>query len=517
MSDTITPQEAAARVLGAEEVALIDLRDPGPFSEGHPLFAVPCPYSDLETSIGALVPRASAPVIVIDGGDKIAQMAADALARMGYTDLSIVQGGTPAWEGSGHTLYKGVHVPSKTLGELAELTLHPRPVAPADLAAWLSGSRDVLFFDTRPAAEHAKMTVPGAVCLPNGELPHRIDSLPADRPIVLTCAGRTRGIVGAASLSLIAPDREVWWLEDGTQGWRLAGLDLAHDTTPAALPSADAEATRLRAGRFIATHAIPRATAADVEAMRADAARTTYVLDVRDPSETAADPVPCARPAPVVTLVQATDQFIGLRRARVVLVDDLGLRGALAAYWLRALGHEVAVCTITDALRALSPVPLPAASFGPVPRIAAGQALADVAAGGARVVDLRTSLAHQAGTVTGAIWSIRSRLWDVPAEPAAVYLIGDATTRADLAAETLLAQGRTVVRVVEGGLPALAKAGAAIGPGRAMDLAEAVDIISFAHGRHDGDADASRLYLSWEKGLVDQLSADERAQFHLHA
>ncbi len=58
---------------------------------------------------------------------------------------------------------------------------------------------------------------------------------------------------------------------------------------------------------------------------------------------------------------------------------------------------------------------------------------------------------------------------------------------------------------------------AAIVAGLRWTLSAAVDVISFAHGRHDGDADASRLYLSWEKGLVDQLSAEERAQFRLTA
>ncbi len=140
MSDIITPQQAAARVLGTGEVALIDLREAGPFSEGHPLFAVPCPFSEMEPAIGALVPRGSAPIILIDGGDGIAELAAEGLADMGYSDVSVVAGGTPAWAATGYTLYKGVHVPSKTLGELAELALHPRPVVPADLAAWLAGA-----------------------------------------------------------------------------------------------------------------------------------------------------------------------------------------------------------------------------------------------------------------------------------------------------------------------------------------------------------------------------------------
>ena len=512
MARIITAIEANARLLGPGECALIDLREPGPFSEGHPLFAVPCPFSELETSIGALVPRLSAPVILIDGGDGIAEEAAGILAAMGYSDLSRVDGGAPAWGAAGLTLFPGVHVPSKTLGELAELALHPRPLSPETLAAWRAEGRAFHFYDTRPASEHAQMTVPGAVCLPNGELVHRIDSLPPEGPVVLTCAGRTRGIVGAASLSLIAPGREVWWLEDGTQGWRLAGHDLVRGNAPAPLPASDGDATRARAETFMATHGIAEIGAAEVARMLGEDRRTTFVLDVRDPAEARADPIPSAVSAPVVTLVQATDRFIGPRRARAVLVDDPGLRGALAAYWLRALGFEVFACRIDEGLRALPPRVVPDLPRATIPKIGAAEALAEQAAGRAILVDLRSSTAHTAGTVAGALWSHRAALSDLPQGPA-LFLIGDDGPRAELAAASLTGRGRADVRLVVGGFPALEAAGASILPGRDMPLSEAVDIISFAHGRHEGNAEASRLYLSWEKGLVDQLSPEERAQF----
>jgi hypothetical protein len=48
-----------------------------------------------------------------------------------------------------------------------------------------------------------------------------------------------------------------------------------------------------------------------------------------------------------------------------------------------------------------------------------------------------------------------------------------------------------------------------------MPLATAVDVTSFAHGRHDGDLAASKCYLDWEQGLVPALSTDERAAFRL--
>jgi hypothetical protein len=41
------------------------------------------------------------------------------------------------------------------------------------------------------------------------------------------------------------------------------------------------------------------------------------------------------------------------------------------------------------------------------------------------------------------------------------------------------------------------------------------DVTWFAHGRHDGDLDASRTYLDWEVGLEHQLDAEERAEYAL--
>ena len=71
---------------------------------------------------------------------------------------------------------------------------------------------------------------------------------------------------------------------------------------------------------------------------------------------------------------------------------------------------------------------------------------------------------------------------------------------------------------IEGGHEALVSAGAPVEatPGLPDDN-EAIDHLFFVHDRHDGNLDASRRYLEWETGLVGQLDARERAEFHLLA
>ena len=41
----------------SREIAFFDVREPGPFADGHPFFAVPLPYSRFELDIGHLAPN----------------------------------------------------------------------------------------------------------------------------------------------------------------------------------------------------------------------------------------------------------------------------------------------------------------------------------------------------------------------------------------------------------------------------------------------------------------------------
>jgi len=509
--------DANRQILSEGETAFLDLREAGPFSEGHPLFAVPVPYSSLEARIGILVPRLSTPLILIDDGDGIADAGAEALASMGYRDIAILEGGAPAWVGAGLTLFKGVNVPSKTLGELAEARFHPKTIQPETLATWQREHQKVSFFDCRPPTEFRKMTVPGAACLPNGEIAHRLPALRPEEPIVITCAGRTRGIIGALSLAQIAPSREIYALENGTQGWALAGLDLERGSAPGALPELDGDKagkTRVCAEAFLNEQKIPLVGVAEVLAFTGDETRTTYCFDLRSAAEAGADPLAAFAHVWSGQIVQATDRWVGVRHARLVLADDLGLRAALAAFWLRMLGFEVHVALIDDALRAIPKPDHPTYRLPPIAEIDAVAALSEAGTKKSRLFDLRPSQQFAAGHVLSSVWTIRPQLSRINVSER-VLLIGDDGPEAELAATELLRLGHRNVALIRGGFSALRDAGAAIETGPPLPLAEAIDVTSFAHGRHDGDLAASKKYLDWEQGLVAALSADERRVFRI--
>ena len=366
------------------------------------------------------------------------------------------------------------------------------------------------------------MRIPGSRCLPNGELVHRIDAVApsGSEPVVVTCAGRTRGLLGALSLRLVGHKGPVHALENGTQGWFLAGFDLERGGEPPAFPALDAGhllASRERADHLVERFGISRIEPGIAGAMLGNPDRTTYLLDVRSDSEVRAGHVAAAVHAPGGQLVQATDRWIGVRRARLLLCDDGGLRAPLAAFWLKQLGFDAAVVTIDENLRALAPrvAPKPARL---AQSVTAARALRRLVRSGARLLDLRSSLEHRRGHVAGAIWAIRPRFASQNHAFVGrdVLVVSETRAVADLAAHDLMALGAGRILWVEGGHNALVAEGAAVERSpRHPSAIQAIDHLLFAHDRHHGNRDAARLYLDWETGLIARLDAAERAEFNL--
>src|ERR1700686_841282 len=100
---TVSPPEVRAMLKDGGEMALLDVREEGVFSEqGHPFFANSVPLSRLELTIRELVPRRLPRIVVYDGGpgasdgEGLAERAATKLALMGYRNLAVMAGGAPA-------------------------------------------------------------------------------------------------------------------------------------------------------------------------------------------------------------------------------------------------------------------------------------------------------------------------------------------------------------------------------------------------------------------------------------
>src|SRR6185436_6418498 len=87
------------------EIALLDAREEVPFDARHLLMAACTPLSRMELLLDACVPRRAARVVWCDDGEGLAQRAAARMMALGYTDVSVLEGGIAVWEAAGFRNY----------------------------------------------------------------------------------------------------------------------------------------------------------------------------------------------------------------------------------------------------------------------------------------------------------------------------------------------------------------------------------------------------------------------------
>jgi rhodanese-related sulfurtransferase len=237
------------------------------------------------------------------------------------------------------------------------------------------------------------------------------------------------------------------------------------------------------------------------------------VLDVRTPEEFRAGSLPGAAHAPGGQLVQATDAWVGVRNARIVLADSEGVRAPVVAAWLKQLGCDVYV--LEDGVNSGLKVPAPAkAKLAALPKISADELKQALAAGSCSAFYLGPSMNYRKQHVPGSRWSIRSRIVRDAGNAKAVVLITRDTDVAQAAAIDLAEAGITNVKLLEGGLATWTNAGYALeaSPQTPPDT-ECIDYLFFVHDRHLGNREAMKQYLAWETGLIKQLDEQDKASF----
>ena len=504
-----------------QEIALLDVRELGQYGLSHPFFAIPLAYSGFELRLPALVPNRSTRVALYDDGTGVAEKAAARAEAMGYDNIHVLEGGTDAWVKAGYTLYSGVNVPSKTFGELIEHELGTPRIPAEELKAMQDASQDFVLVDGRPFAEYTRFNIPGGVCCPNGELSLRIRELAPDpkTKIVVNCAGRTRSIIGAQTLIDFGVPNEVVALENGTQGWLLSGLELEYGASrlyPDLPDDADLSTERARVREVAEARGARYVDAGQLQSWLGAADRTTYVFDVRTEEEFNTDGAAGTVHAPGGQLVQATDQWVGVRNARLVVADSDGLRAGMVASWLRQLGHEAYV--LEGGVAELAGMGLPESASGPeraaLESISAADAKVLADSGSVQLVDVRASMTYREGHIDGALWSIRPRIAAAVQGDVPVLLIADDPGVAALAATELREAGVDVPGCLSGDATQWKAAGFEIIETPDVPADDAcIDYLFLTPERNQGNLDDARAYLAWEVGLIDQLDEQERGVF----
>ena len=517
----ITPATLQQWLHDGQEIALFDVREAGQFGEAHLLFAVPLPYSRLEIDVRRLAPNPSVRLVLTDDDGRLAAQAALRLRLLGYSAVHVLDGGQRAWVAQGYKVVAGVNVPSKAFGELVEHECHTPSITAQALHDLQQAGKNIVILDGRPLPEHCKMAIPGAICCPNGELPYRIaDMVPGpDTPVVIHCAGRTRSIIGAQTLLNLGIPNPVYALENGTQGWYLNDFELEHGSTRAYPSQVDepSQAVRARARELAGQVGVQGIDRHRLLQFARDPKVSLFLCDVRTPEEFAAFHLPGAQHTPGGQLVQATDQYVGVRNAVLVLYDTEGVRAWVTAHWLRQLGHQafVLVDDLSRVANALEALPPDESCNVTLPVISPAELAQQKGSAAVRVVDIRASAAYRLGHVPGAHWGIRPLLsrWSWQGVDTCVF-VADEPALAALAAMELPEGVRALQ--LDGSMAAWKAAGLpmASSPDVPSDK-ERIDYLFFVHDRHDGNKAAARQYLAWELGLVADLDPQDRAVFSI--
>jgi molybdopterin/thiamine biosynthesis adenylyltransferase/rhodanese-related sulfurtransferase len=100
------PAEVAKRLAAGEKMAVIDVRDPDEFRDGHLEAATNISRGFLEFRVGTAVSEPSTPIVLYCQTGLRSMLAARALQDLGYTNVVNLQGGFQKWAQSGLPVVK---------------------------------------------------------------------------------------------------------------------------------------------------------------------------------------------------------------------------------------------------------------------------------------------------------------------------------------------------------------------------------------------------------------------------
>ena len=333
--------DALGRLMASEQrFAVFDVRERGEYNKCHVPNTTSLPRSQIEFRIHELVPDREVRLIIYDEGGARAPLAATTLVRLGYQDVALLDGGLSAWQSEGRPTVSGVNVPSKAFGERVYHERNVPDLAPEELKSLQDCSTDLLVLDVRTPEEYGRFCIPDGINVPGGDLILWAGELKQRNAtnVVVNCAGRTRSIIGAATLRRLGVSN-VRALRNGTMGWVLAGFELdkkPQRSSPPA-PASGPESAMALARRIAEEEAIAWISAPELS-RKLESRRIDYLIDVRAEGEFASGHVAGSINVPGGQAVQRADDFVAVRSGQIVFISNQSARAVMAAYWYRQMG-----------------------------------------------------------------------------------------------------------------------------------------------------------------------------------
>jgi rhodanese-related sulfurtransferase len=342
MSKTISCRDLAGLMASETLYAVFDVRERGEFNAGQISNATSLPRSQIEFRIAELVPDRRIPIVVYDEGEGRAALAAQSIAEFAYENVSVLENGLPGWRKEKLPTVTGVNVPSKAFGEKVHHERTIPEISPEELKSLQERAADLMILDVRTPEEYGRFCIPGGLNVPGGDLILWAEALKRkpETTVVVNCAGRTRSIIGTASLLRLGLSN-VRALRNGTMGWLLTGLEL--ESPPAKVGATAPDESRKKA-REIALQIAEeeRISWISTRDLIDSLARNevTYFIDVRSESEYEDGHPRGSLNVPGGQAVQRTDDFVAVKNGRIVFVSNQSTRAVMTAYWYGQMGFR---------------------------------------------------------------------------------------------------------------------------------------------------------------------------------
>ncbi len=506
MVTTIQAQDLKDLMASDALFAVLDVRDWGEFTLEQILDTTPLPRGHLEKYIAVLVPTTDTHVVLLCDSGQRSALAATTLESLGYSNVSVLEGGLPRWKAAGYETIHGWSLRGKAYGEVLQVEEGIPDLTVEELHERLARGEQIYILDTRTEPEFLTAHLPGAYSAPGGQLALAVTDIVQDRnvPIVTNCAGRTRSLLGAQVLRRMGFP-QVYALKGGTGAWRIAGYGSELQSgegkaVPSASAAAQATCTQF-AQRIAAEDKLTFIAPHELYNWQAQGT-LHYLLDARQLDEYRAGHIPGAHFCPGTQTALLIESLVGVKNAAIVTTCDQRERAILAAALLKDMGYP-RVSVLDGGTTAWATQGLPLETGEPqevdygqpawlarlllglpagaqprplaIPGLSEARAQTSVLTPAALqakltandsglVLDLRSAGDFATAHIPGARWLSRGRLdlqiaEEVPDKDTSIVLYCRQGNESMLSAPTLKQMGYTNVEVLQGGFAAWKQAG----------------------------------------------------------